>query len=240
MIIEGNISVKAAILGGKREIEKLFVDEKKKDKDLSFIIHQAISRDIPVEKLSRESIDNIAQGRTHGGCIAVCEARREDALEDCLQKKDAFVFLVEGVEDPYNLGYIIRSLYAAGCDGLLLRKRDWKDSESVILKSSAGAFDYMHIVMCEDLNESVGICRENGFRCYAAMRKDAISYFDVSYRGKSLIAVGGEMRGLSKGVLAQMDQNIFIPYANDFRNALNAASACTAIGFEIFRQRQTL
>ncbi|MBR4162396.1 MAG: RNA methyltransferase [Solobacterium sp.] len=240
MIIEGNISVKAAILGGKREIEKLFVDEKKKDKDLSFIIHQAMNRNIPVEKLSRESIDNIAQGRTHGGCIAVCETRREDALEDCLQKKDAFVFLVEGVEDPYNLGYIIRSLYAAGCDGLLLRKRDWKDSESVILKSSAGALDYMHIVMSDDLSESVGICKANGFRCYAAMRKDAISYFDVSYQGKSLIAVGGEMRGLSKGVLAQMDQNIFIPYANDFRNALNAASACTAIGFEIFRQRQTL
>ena len=240
MIIEGNNSVKAAILGGKREIQKLFVDEKKKDRDLSFIIHQAMNHQIPIEKISRDAIDNIAQGRTHGGCIAICKPRRLDALEDITQKQNAFLFLVEGVEDPFNLGYIIRSLYAAGCDGLLLRKRDWKDSESVILKSSAGALDYMRIIMNDDLGETVKTCRENGFTCYAAMRKDAVSYFDVHYQGKCLIAVGGEMRGLSKGVLTQMDHNIFIPYANDFRNALNAASACTAIGFEIFRQRQTL
>ena len=100
--------------------------------------------------------------------------------------------------------------------------------------------DNINQTLRDDLSQAVKECRKRGCTCYGAMRKDAVSCFEADYRNKCLIAIGGEMRGLSKGVLQEMDHNIFIPYANDFRNALNASSACTAIGFEIFRQRQTL
>lgn len=238
MIIEGSVSVKAAILGGKRDVYRLLADEKKHDRDLSFILAKAFERGIPVEKVSREKIDEIASGRTHGGLIAEAGNRRYQSLEDCLREKPAFLALVEGVEDPFNLGYIMRSLYAAGCTGLILRERDWSSAESVIMRSGAGSSEYLNVVLTSDAAETVRKCRNNGVMCCAAMRKDAIVYDQADYTGPVLIAIGGEMRGLSSAVLKEMDQNIFIPYANDFRNALNAAGAAAVLGFEVFRQRR--
>ena len=226
MILEGNVSVKAAILGGKRKVTKLYADAQKHDKDTSWIIHRAAERDIPVERVSRDFIDSLASGRTHGGLIAV------------LNKKNPFLMMVEGVEDPFNLGYIIRSLYSSGCDGLFLDERDWSKAESVILKSSAGAFEYLDIVLCADPSLEIRKMKQKGIRTYAAMRKDAIECFDADLSRPLFIAVGGEMRGLSAGVRKEIETNIFIPYANDFRNALNASGACSVLAFEVMRQNR--
>ena len=236
MSIEGNVSVKAALLGNHREVKCLYVDEKKHDKDTAWILHRAEERNIPVQKMKRDEIDKLAAGRTHGGLIAEAGSRRLQTKEETLTE-NSFVVLLEGVEDPFNLGYVMRSLYSAGCTGLLLRKRDWANGESVIIKSSAGASEYLPVVMSEDLAADVRWYKQHGLKCFAAMRKDAIDLYQGDYRQPVLMAVGGEMRGLSKGVLAEMDQNMYIPYANDFRNALNAAGASAVIGFEIYRQR---
>lgn len=237
MILEGSVSVKAAILAGRREITKLVVDKKKKDHDTSFLLHRAQERNIPITFASRETIDEMSEGRTHGGILCEASARVYQTKEDTL-KGNPFVVLVEGVEDPFNLGYIARSLYSAGCTGLILRERKWDEAEKVILRSSAGAFDFMNVVMSVDLPEIIRFYKENGFTTYAAMRKDAISYLDADYTQKTFLAIGGEMRGLSSSTLKEVDQNIFIPYANDFRNALNASGAASVLGFEVFRQRR--
>lgn len=236
MILEGSVSVKAAILAGHRTITKLVVDEKKKDHDTSFILHRAKERNIPVEFLSRDKIDHIAEGKTHGGILCEASQRMYQTMEDTLEG-NPFVVVVEGVEDPFNLGYIARSLYSAGCTGLILRERNWDNVEKIILKSSAGAFDYLNVVMSFDIPETIRKYKEIGFQTYAAMRKNAINYLDADYRQKVLLAIGGEMRGLSSATLKEMDQNIFIPYANDFKNALNASGAASVLGFEVFRQR---
>lgn len=238
MILEGNVSVKAAILGGKRDVTKLMVDVAKHDKDTSFILHRAAERNIPVERSSREKIDTIASGRTHGGLIAEAGERIWQNAEDVLNKENPFFALVEGVEDPFNLGYVIRTLYSAGCDGLFLDRRNWHSAESVILKSSAGASEYLDIIMSDDLSAEVRKMKEKGIHTFAAMRKNAIEYFDADLKRPLLMAVGGEMRGLSRSVLNEIETNIYIPYANDFRNALNASGACSAIAFEIMRQNR--
>ncbi len=237
MIIEGGVSVKAAVLGGNRDVHKIWLDESRHDKDSSFIIHRALERGIEVERVSREEIDTMAAGRTHGGLIAEAGPRRMQSEEECLKGDQTFVCVLEGVEDPFNLGYIMRTLYSAGCTGLVLRARSWESAESTILKSSAGAYEYLPIVMSENVAATVKRYRKAGVRTYAAMRKDAITCFDGDYRGPVLIAIGGEMRGLSAGVRAEIEQNIYIPYANDFRNALNAAGAAAVLGFEVMRQR---
>lgn len=237
MIIEGNVSVKAAVTAGRRSVTCIYVDERKQDKDTRWILHRAEDKNIPVKRVSREKIDEIASGRTHGGLIAETAGRIYQKEEDGLDGKNTFLCLIEGVEDPFNLGYIMRSLYSAGCTGLLMNHRDLTKVEPVILKSSAGAFDAMNIIMSEDLPKSIAFYKEKGIHTYAAMRKDAVSCFEADYTMPCLIAIGGEMRGLSSSVRKCIDQNIYIPYANDFHMALNAAGAAAVLGFEVYRQR---
>ena len=238
MLLEGNVSVKAAILGNHRKVEKLYYDKHKNDKDLNFILHRAKEKGIPCMPLEREEINAMATGRTHGGLVAQAGPRVYQELSECMHGEAPFLVLLEGVEDPFNLGYIIRTLYSAGCDGLILPRHDWASAESTIAKSSAGAFEYLNIVMSDDLPQLVKDIKKQGIKTYAAMRKDAITYLEADYRKPSLIAIGGEMRGLSSAVRNEIEQNIYIPYANDFRNALNAASATAVLSFEVYRQRR--
>lgn len=237
MIIEGNVSVKAALMGGRRQVEKIYVDEAKHDKDTSWILHRSEERNVEIIRCGREQIDQMASGRTHGGLLAEVSVRTYQPIEDTDAGEKTFVVLLEGIEDPYNLGYIMRTLYSAGCTGLILRRRDWSNAESTILKSSAGAGEYINIVLSEDPAVTVRWYKRKGVRCYAAMRRDAITCYEADYRGPVLLAIGGEMRGLSSGVLKETQQNIYIPYANDFHSALNAAGAAAVLGFEVFRQR---
>ena len=237
MLLEGNVSVKAAILGNHRKVEKLYYDKHKNDKDLNFILQRAKEKGIPCMPLEREEINAMATGRTHGGLVAQAGPRVYQELSECMHGKTPFLVLLEGVEDPFNLGYIIRTLYSAGCDGLILPRHDWASAESTIVKSSAGAFEYMNIVMSDDLPQLVKDIKKQGIMTYAAMRKDAITYLEADYRKSCLLAIGGEMRGLSSAVRNEIEQNIYIPYANDFRNALNAASAAAVLSFEVYRQR---
>ncbi|MDO4192492.1 MAG: RNA methyltransferase [Erysipelotrichaceae bacterium] len=237
MRLEGRISVKAAMLAGNRTVSRIYVRDDLNDRDTSFIIHRAEERGIPVTRMAAEQIDEMAQGKTHGGILADAGERTFQDLSACLENDCPFVAMLEGVEDPFNLGYVIRSLYSAGCTGLILRNRDWSWSENTIVRSSAGAYEYMNVVLSDDMAETVRTLKQHGLYVYAAMRRDAVSYFEADFSRPVLLCIGGEMRGLSSAVLKECDQNIYIPYANDFRAALNAAGASAALGFEVMRQR---
>lgn len=237
-MIEGKISVKAAISGGRREVHRIWMDKSLEDRDSWYIRKIAEEKGIPVELVRRSVITEKAEGKTHGGILAEVSARRYDSRADCLKAEIPFAAVLEGVEDPFNLGYVMRTLYSAGCTGLLVKERDWSMAEKTILRSSAGAFDLMNVVMSDDLCRDVRELRNHGLTCYAAMRRDAVVYDQADYRKPVILMIGGEMRGLSSGLLREADRNIYIPYANDFRNALNAAGAAAVLAFEVFRQRR--
>lgn len=238
LILEGNISVKAAILANRREITEILVDESKSDKDTRFILARANERKIPIKMCSRESIDEIADGKTHGGLIAIVKERQVQELDDVLDKENLFLAIVEGIEDPFNFGYIARTLYAAGCDGILVSKRNWSSAAKTVTKSSAGASEYLNLFEIDDFDEALKKLKQHNIKLYCAMREDAIDCYEADMRGSFCLGIGGEMRGLSKSVLSYSDQNIFIPYQNDFRNALNAAAATAVLAFECLRQRK--
>ena len=238
MILEGSISVKAALLGRHRDIQTIYIDEKRHDKETAFIIARADDAEVPVNRVSRETIDTMAQGRTHGGILCEAGERRYDEESVLYETENPFIVVLEGIEDPFNLGYVIRALYSSGCTGLVIGKRDWQSADPVILKSSAGAYEYLPIVMSEEPAIIIRHCRKRTIQTFAAMRRDAIPCYEADFTGPLLIAIGGEMRGLSSAVLQECEQNIYIPYANDFRNALNAAGASAVLGFEVLRQRQ--
>lgn len=236
MIFEGALSVKAVINGHKRKVDCVIIDKNKHTKDSNYIKKICKINDIKLELDDLANIQKIAQGKTHGGIIAIAGERQYQPL-DALLTKQSFICLLEGIEDPFNFGYILRSLYSAGCSGVLCNKRDWQQAQSVICKSSAGASELISICQSDDLGADLRYLKGQGIECLAAYRNNAVSYLAKDYTKPVLIAVGGEMRGLSKEVLNEMDGFIYIPYANDFRNALNASSAASVIAYEVLRQR---
>lgn len=239
MIFEGALSTKAALLGKRRKVNKIYIDKEKKDRNTTFIIQQAENKNVTVEYLLRDQIDQLCKGKTHGGICCDVEERQYQSLQEVFKKEaNPFICVLEGIEDPFNLGYALRSLYSAGCHGVILRKRDWSFVEDVIIKSSAGASEYIQWIESEDVQKEIQFCKKQGCKCYAAMRKEAISYFEADYTTPLVLAIGGEMRGLSRAVLDEVDQNVMIPYANDFKNSLNASSAVAALSFEVMRQRR--
>lgn len=236
MIIEGAMSVKAALEAKKRDVLSLMVDEMKRDRNLAYILHLAKEAGVPVQRMPRSQIDAIAKGKTHGGVLAEVSHRQWDCLESLDQP--TFFLLVEGIVDPYNFGYICRSAYAAGVDAILMPTYHWKDLEAVITKASAGAFEHCAIVTYEDSKILLLSLKKQGFQVFAGYRKEALAYDEVSYPDKLVLCVGGEMRGLSNSVLEMVDQAIYLPYGRDFKNALNGSSATSIFCFEVLRQRR--
>ncbi len=237
IIFEGAISVKAAILAQKRNVFELIVDKDKKDKNTNFILNEAKRRNIKIRLCSKDEINELASGKTHGGIICYASERKTEKISKYLKDSDAFICVLEGIEDPYNFGYCLRSLYAAGCSAVIVNQRNWSSAADVIAKSSAGASEYIAICSVENMQETLNEVKKAQFQIYCAQRSDAISLYEANFTSKVCLAIGGEMRGLSKVVLEASDQNIYIPYEYDFRNALNASSATSVIAFEIYRQK---
>ncbi len=236
-ILEGNISIKAALLSGNRKIYKLIVDKRKQDKDTFYILKEAQRRNIEIIYQNRSSIDMLSLGKTHGGLIAYCGDREFQTLEQLLCAKNCFLAFIEGIEDPYNFGYILRTLYAAGCTGIIVPPRNWTTAASVVAKSSAGASEHLPMFIADDIPYVINEMKRHGITLLCGHRKNAIALYDFIFPEKFCIAIGGEMRGLSKQIIQKSDQNIFIPYNQRFRNALNATSATAVFAFEAARQR---
>lgn len=236
-ILEGNISVKAALQAGKRQIHKIYVDEKKKDKDTSYILREARKLSIEIETHSRDEIDEIAQGKTHGGLLAFCGERSYQTLKECVHQDTTFLCILEGIEDPFNFGHVLRSLHAAGCDGVIIPPRNWTTAAGVVAKASAGASEYLPLIIADDMEALLQDMKQQDITLIAAQRKDAISLYDYTFPTRICIAIGGEMRGLSKVVERACDQNLYIPYAKDFKNAMTASSSATIFAFEFLRQQ---
>ena len=233
-LFEGALSVKAVLLANKRVIEQVIIDEKKHDKDTAFIIKIAQAKGVVVKRAKREMIDELCSGKTHGGVICYADERRNDSLDKL--KEGNFLCLLEGIEDPFNFGYCLRSLYASGCDGVIVGERNWLNSATTITKSSGGASEHLPIYVTKDLNETLNSLKPR-FAILCATRSQALSIYDDLGDQPILLAVGGERRGLSKIVLDHCTRNVYIPYDSDFRNSLNACSAVSVLAFEIMRQR---
>lgn len=237
-LLEGKISVKAALLSPYREVEKIIIESQKKDRDTNFIERKAKEKNISIEKMCREEIDALCQGKTHGGIIAYVKERQFQTLESIIEKA-SFLAIVEGVEDPFNFGQICRTLHAAGVDALLLPPRNWTTAASTLAKASAGASEFLPMVVCEDYDIVLKELKKKQMKIVCAQRDDdAKVIYDYNFKQKACICIGGEKRGLSKTILENSDQNVYIPYQNDFKNALGAASAATIIAYEVLRQRR--
>ena len=234
-VFEGAISCKAIIESNHRQCDCLYVDRKKRSKDFSYIISLAKKKGIKVTICDREFIDDISQSTKHGGMILTAGVYNKKNLTD---KIDGFLCYVDGIEDPYNLGSICRTLYASGCSALILPDRDWSMSESVIMKASAGAYERMDIYWIHTEDELISYLKKYNIPLYCASRKNAKGLYEIHFEKNFCMAIGGSFRGLSSMIESNSKQNVVIEYGREFRNALDAASAVSVISFEILRQRK--
>ena len=233
MTIEGAISVKAAINGRKREVSKVYISKAKKTKDFNYIRKIARLNQIPLMELEADELSEYLKGKSHGGVGAEVSSRKDDGFTD------GDIFYLDGIEDPFNLAYALRTLYAFGFMNVLLSERDYSGMEAQLLKSSAGAYDLLNIRVFRNALEDIKNYKNDGYHLYGLYRgEDSRDIFEEEFRQKALIMLGGEKRGIRSELLELCDDFLYIPYGSDFRNALNACGALDVTATLLFRQRK--
>ena len=184
-----------------------------------------------------EEIAEQAIGNTHGGILAICGDRLFPALTSPDQlTPEGFYVLLEGIEDPYNFGYALRSLYAAGVDAVFLSPRNWMSAAGVVARASAGASELLPMYIADSSESAAQIAREAKCKLVCADKENSVSMYDADLHRPLLLVIGGEKRGISRGLLSDADEIVRIDYARPFRAALSAASAATILGYEVMRQ----
>lgn len=251
-LLEGMTSISALINGirdgiNSRTIEKVYFDREKthsKGKELGFLRAVSTELGFEIELTDADSIDRMTIGSTHGGIVAHCGERPLPSLEAAFLKNgtfarsDGFFVMLEGIEDPYNFGYALRSLYAAGVDGVILSPRNWMGAAGVVARASAGASERLPMAVCEP-ETAVKMFHERQYRVLCAGIRDSVGLYEADMKRPLLLVVGGEKRGISRVVLDQADQVVRIDYGRNFRGSLSAASAATVLGFEVLRQNSS-
>ena len=241
-VFEGMTSISAVIKGFEnnitdRSIQKILFDKSKikaKSRELSFLKAKSYQLGFEIEITESENIDKLTVGNTHGGIIALCGNRSLCKLSsECVNQYGVY-FILEGVEDPYNFGYSIRSLYAAGVDGIIVGERNWMGAAGIVARSSAGTSELMNMFVADPL-EAISIFKSKGYTVISAGIRDSVSLFDTSLSKPLLVILGGEKRGISRNVLDASDKIVRIDYGNTFGGSLSTAAASAVFAFEILR-----
>lgn len=245
-VFEGMTSIRAIIAGidsgvSDRRIAKIMFDGAKLgkiSKEIGYL--RAVSEKYGFE-LVRSDADSLAEitlGNTHGGIIALASERTLLPLSADNIKPNGFYAMIQGIEDPYNFGYSMRSLYACGCDGIILDGRNWMSAAGVVCRSSAGASERFPIYTATDI-EAASIFHNAEYSVVCADENTENLLGRVALPSSVLLVVGGEKRGISRALLNEADLLVKIPYAREFRASLSAASATTMFAYEIMRQRMS-
>ena len=212
--------------------------KKKIAKELGYLKAVSDKYGFDIIESDADYIDGICLGSSHGGLVAICEERSipcYSSISDLADK--TFLAMIQGIEDPYNFGYSLRSLYACGCDGIVLGERNWMSAAGVVCRSSAGASEMFDIYKGED-EECIEFFKSRGFNIICAHEDTDNLLGECEIPFPALLVVGGEKRGISKAILDKADLLIKIPYGREFKASLSAASATTMFAYEIMRQKR--
>ena len=243
-VFEGMTSISAVIksvnnVSSNRQIVSVIYDSSRseqKKRELSFLRKCSHDMDFDLIETDADTISSLTSGDTHGGIVAITTKRTfSDGFVNKLTS-GGFFALIEGIEDPYNFGYSIRSLYAAGVDGIILPERNWMEYSGTVARSSAGTSELADIFVC-DPETATKTFKMHGYKVVCASIRDSVSIYDYDFNTPILLVVGGEKRGISRKILDLSDANVRIDYGREFMGSLPSASAVSVIAFEVARQR---
>ncbi len=245
-IFEGMTSIRACIKAldsgiSDRRILEIFYDKERanaRHKELNYLNKVSDIYGFTVTEMSTYEINSLAIGNSHGGILARCSDRTVPDLS-CANNivSNGFYVMLDGIEDPYNFGYSLRSIYAAGADGIILPKRNWLTAAGVVARASAGASELLNLYTCDTL-DAVDYFKKLNYKIICADKPNSVSIYDADLTKPIFLIVGGEKRGISAAVLEKADSIVRIDYGREFNASLSAASASTVIAYEIFRQNR--
>lgn len=237
--IEGRNPVIEAIKAG-RDIDKIFI-AKGSEGSISKIIALAKEKGIVVQQVERIRINEIAESSTHQGVVAMVSSHRyatvDDILKSAEEKGEApFIIILDEVQDPQNLGSIIRSANAAGVHGVIIPKRRSAGLSSAAAKISAGAVEYTPVARVSSLARTIDSLKDKNIWFYGTHQNASSDYTKVDYSGGVGIVIGSEGEGMGRLISEKCDFLVSIPMKGEI-NSLNASVAAGVLMYEVVRQR---
>ncbi len=241
-LIYGVLPVLEALRAENRRIEKIFVADGAKEKRLFDILDLAQRKGVQFQKIPRENFSRyVENGANHQGVLAfVAAANYIDAaelLEEIYAKENALLVILDGVEDPRNLGAILRGVECAGADGVFIPERRAVGLTETVAKSSAGATEYVKVAKVANINRLIDELKEHNIWVVGASGEAETDYSDWDWTQSSALVLGGEGKGLHRLTAEKCDALIKIPMRGKIES-LNVSVACGVMLFEADRQRR--
>ncbi len=244
-LLEGMTSISALLNSdpsvNDRRIQSIWIDRTKqrtKAPEIGFLQAKAKELGFAIEWKEPQQIDAMTVGSTHGGILAFCSDRTLPPLDSHSILPDRLYVYLDGIEDPYNFGNAIRSLYAAGVSGIVVPPRNWMSAAGVVARASAGASERLPIFTA-DAEQLTECFHRAGYRILCAGIRDSVSVYEEHFPYPILLVIGGEKRGISRKILEKADATVRIDYGREFRGSLSASACAAVLSFELMRQNRT-
>lgn len=240
--IYGRKPVIEILRSGNRTVTRVYLMQGSRDGILNQIEAHARAKGIPISLETRHRMDTMAGSDKHQGAIAVAEGYKYAELPDLLdiargKNETAFILLLDEIEDPHNLGAILRSADAAGVHGVVIPKNRAVEVNATVIKASAGAAEHMTTVKVTNLNDTIKKLKEENVWIVGADGDAEKNFYDYDYRQPVAIVIGNEGKGLRRLVRENCDELVKIPMAGKM-SSLNASVAAAMLMFEVARQRK--
>lgn len=232
MLVYGR-NVAKEILGKNKKVEKIVLQEGFDDKEINSLIENG---NFKVEVKQKREIDRLADG-VHQGIILYIPDYKYKYLSEVLENEPQFLVLLDHLEDPHNLGAIIRTSEAAGVDAIVMPKDRQVMINSTVMKTSVGTLDNMDIVAVTNLVQTIEELKKNGYWVVGTALENSIDYRDIDYSGKIALVIGNEGSGISRLVAKSCDFIAKIPMYGT-TNSLNASVAAGIMIYEVVRNRK--
>ena len=237
--IEGRNAVMEAFRSG-QVIDKLFILDGCQDGPVRSIAREARKKDTIITYVPKERLDQLSQTGSHQGVIAQIAAYEYSTVEDILEKarekgEPPFIFLLDNIEDPHNLGAIIRTANLAGAHGVIIPKRRAVGLTATVAKTSAGALNYTPVAKVTNLGKTIDELKEAGI-WFVCADMDGDRMYDLNLKGPIGMVIGNEGEGVSRLIREKCDFTAAIPMKGDI-DSLNASVAAGILAYEIVRQR---
>ena len=237
--IEGRNAVLEAIRAGK-SIDRLYVQTGLRDRTAETVIREAKKAGIRIRFAEKAEIEKEAPDENHQGFVAVLAAYRYAEISEMLElakerNEDAFLILLDGIEDPHNLGAIIRTANQAGAHGVIIRENRAVGLTATVARTSAGALNYTKVAKVTNMARTIEDLKKEGL-WFVSADMDGTVMYDLDMRGPVGLVIGNEGVGISRLVREHCDMTASIPMKGNV-DSLNASVAAGILSFEIVRQR---
>ncbi len=239
LTIEGRNAVIEAYRSGKT-IDKLYILDGCQDGPMMTIRREAKKHDTIMRFVDKERLDQMSETGKHQGVIAIAAAYEyatvDDILENAKKKGEPpFIYLLDNIEDPHNLGAIIRTANLSGAHGVIIPKNRAAGLTATVARTSAGALNYTPVAKVTNLAQTIESLKKEGM-WFACADMDGDVMYDVNLTGPIGLVIGNEGEGVGRLVKEKCDYVVSIPMKGDI-DSLNASVAAGVLGFEIVRQR---